>query len=136
VNDQVSVDDLLGRIRAIEPRYSEPAYLLVLAALESCQQSRSNRGHISGQELAWACRDFAQRQYGLMARTVLAHWGIDGTEDFGSIVFDLIEAGLLVRNDDDSIENFDSVFDFRGAFDQDYPWSGVSDLIQAENVIK
>lgn len=136
VRDHVSVKDLLGRIRAIGPRYAEPAYLMVLAALEICQQNRSVRGHISGQELSWACRDFAQTQYGLMARTVLSHWGINDTGDFGSMVFELIDAGLLVRDADDSIENFDSVFDFREAFDQDYSWSGIPDWIQAENAVK
>ncbi len=136
VRNQVSVNDLLGRIRAIGPSYAEQAYLMVLAALETCQQNRPVRGHISGQELAWACRDFTQKQYGLMARNVLSHWGIVDTADFGAIVFELIEAGLLVRDADDCIENFDGVFDFRGAFDTTYPWNGVSDLLQAENAIK
>lgn len=136
VSDSVSVKDLLGRIRAIGPKYAEPAYLMVLAALEVCQQNRSVRGHICGQELAWACRNFAQIQYGLMARTVLSHWGINETRDFGSMVFELIDAGLLVRDADDSIENFDSVFDFREAFDQDYRWNGIADLVQAEDAIK
>ena len=67
---------------------------------------------------------------------MLSHWGINDTGDFGSMVFELIDAGLLVRDADDSIENFDSVFDFREAFDQDYSWSGIPDWIQAENAVK
>lgn len=107
-------------------RYNERAYLFVLAALEYCQQRRPERGHISGQELAWACRDFALEQYGLMARTVLSYWGVTSTSDMGAIVYGLIGAGLLVGNDGDRVEDFDSVYDFAEAFVAGYPWGGMS----------
>ncbi|MFQ5550111.1 MAG: Minf_1886 family protein [Gemmatimonadales bacterium] len=116
-------------IESIESRYAPQAYLLMLAALESCQQRREVRGHISGEDLAWACRDFAREHYGLMARTVLSHWGVETTEDMGEIVFGLIEAGLLIRDTNDRKENFNAVFDFEGAFDLEYPWSGVSQTV-------
>jgi uncharacterized repeat protein (TIGR04138 family) len=115
----------MQRIRAQDGRYHERAYLFVLAALEFCQRQRSSRGHISGQELAKACRDFALEQFGLTARTVLSHWGIESTEDIGRIVFTLIEVGLLIRNSSDRIEDFSAVFDFETAFEGDYPWAGV-----------
>jgi uncharacterized repeat protein (TIGR04138 family) len=136
VGDQVTIQELIGRIRRIRPRYAEPAYLLVLAALESVQKARPVRGHVRGDELSWACRDFARRQYGLLARTVLTHWGVETTADFGAIVYELIEANLLVPDSDDCIESFDSVFDFEGAFDRDYQWTGISDLVQAENALR
>jgi uncharacterized repeat protein (TIGR04138 family) len=83
------------------------------------------RGHISGRELACACRDFALEHFGLMARTVLGFWGIESTEDIGRIVFTLIEVELLIRNDADRLEDFNAVFDFFEAFEGDYPWAGV-----------
>ena len=90
-------NEILDRIRAIDGRYHERAYLFVLASLEYCQRRRTERGHISGEELAWACRDLALEQFGLTSRTVLTHWGIRSTEDIGKIVFVLIEVAVRVE---------------------------------------
>lgn len=72
--------------------------------------------HVSGRELCMGLREFAIEQYGLMARTVLNSWNIRRTEDFGRIVFALVEAGILRKSDDDSLEDFTDVFDFNEAF--------------------
>lgn len=119
-------DGILARIRAVDETFDDRAYLFVLAALEYCQQGREKRGHISGDELAWACRDLARDQYGLTSRTVLAHWGIKSTKDIGRIVYVLIDVGLLMPNEGDSIRDFESVYDFEVAFEEEYPWAGVS----------
>ena len=119
-------NELMDRIRAIDGRFDERAYLFVLAALEYCQRRRPERGHISGEELAWACRDLAREQFGLTSRTVLSHWGIRSTEDLGTIVYVLIDVGLLMPQDEDRIEDFAAVYDFEEAFEVEYPWAGVS----------
>ena len=119
-------DEFLTRIRAVDGRYHERAYLFVLAALEQCQQQRTERGHISGPELAESCRDLALIQFGLAARTVLEHWGIDTTDDIGRVVYVLIEVGLLIRHPEDRLEDFAGVYDFGRTFDAEYPWSGVA----------
>lgn len=116
----------MARIRAVDETFDDRAYLFVLGALEYCQQRREKRGHISGDELAWACRDLARDQYGLTSRTVLAHWGIKSTKDIGRIVYVLIDVGLLMPNEGDSIRDFESVYDFEAAFEEEYPWAGVS----------
>jgi uncharacterized repeat protein (TIGR04138 family) len=72
--------------------------------------------HVNGQQLCLGLRDYALTRYGLLARTVLARWGVTRTEDFGRIVFAMIEAGLLRRSDDDSAEDFRGVYDFDEAF--------------------
>lgn len=72
--------------------------------------------HVSGQQLCLGLRDYAIRQYGLLARTVLAHWGIHGTEDFGRIVFTMIDAGLMRKGETDAPEDFEGVYDFDEAF--------------------
>lgn len=72
--------------------------------------------HVNGQQLCLGLRDYALTRYGLLARTVLARWGVTRTEDFGRIVFAMIEAGLLRRSDDDSLEDFRAVYDFDEAF--------------------
>lgn len=116
-------DDLVARIRSRAVGYDERAFLFVLAALEYEQSRLPERRHISGEELSHACRDYALAQYGLLARTVLEHWGIRRTADFGAIVYALIDAGLLVRRDDDREEDFHDVFTFGDAFEAGYPWN-------------
>ena len=130
MNELQLADEILERIRTLDGRYHERAYLFVLAALEYGQRRRPARGHMSGQELAWACRNFALGQFGLTARTVLRHWGLEETQDIGRIVFILIEIGLFMKDDSDRIEDFESVYDFAEAFDKGYPWAGAT---HAEN---
>jgi len=72
--------------------------------------------HVSGQQLCLGLRDFAIKQYGMLAKTVLNRWGVNRTEDFGNIVFAMIDAGLMRKTDEDDIEDFRSVFDFDDAF--------------------
>lgn len=75
--------------------------------------------HITGQQLCLGLRDFAIEQFGLMAPVVLAHWNIKRTEDFGRIVFAMVDAGLMSKTDEDTIEDFRAVFDFHEAFNRD-----------------
>ena len=72
--------------------------------------------HVSGRQLALGLRDYAIKRYGLMARRVLEHWNIYRTDDFGRIVFRMIDSDLLARQDNDQIEDFFSVFSFDEAF--------------------
>ena len=125
MNDALSLDEALVRVCERDNRYPERAFLFVLAALEFAQGKLDQRRHLSGGELALACRDFALEQFGLMSSTVLAHWGVQRTEDFGQIVFLLIEAGLLARQPSDKIEDFDQVYDFADVFLAGYRWTGV-----------
>ena len=61
----------------------------------------------------------------MLAPHVLAHWGITRTEDFGRIVFTLVEVGLLVTQPGDQEGDFDRVYDFANAFGDVYEWPGV-----------
>jgi uncharacterized repeat protein (TIGR04138 family) len=115
----------MDRIRLREPRYDERAYLFVLAALEFCQQRLTERRHLTGRELAEGCRDLALQRYGVIAREVLSHWGVRDSSDLGEIVFALVDVGLLMKQPNDSKEDFVGVFDFQKAFDRDYPWNAV-----------
>jgi uncharacterized repeat protein (TIGR04138 family) len=76
--------------------------------------------HVSGADLCRGLRDMALERWGMLAGTVLRHWGIRRTRDFGEIVFGLIEHGMLQKQPDDVIEDFNDVFDFRSAFDRNY----------------
>jgi uncharacterized repeat protein (TIGR04138 family) len=113
----------MDQIRIREPRFDEQAYLFVLSGLERCQAQLHMRRHITGIELAHACRDLSLERYGLMARVVLEHWGISSTADIGDIVFTLVDLGLLLSQPQDSRDEFVDVFDFDMAFERDYPWN-------------
>lgn len=116
---------MLAELRENNPRYSEAAYLFVLSALQYVIERLDEPRHITGQELAKGCRDLAIEQYGPMARTVLEHWGIHATDDMGEIVYALIECRVLTKQETDSRDDFQDVFDFEEAFERDYPWGRV-----------
>jgi uncharacterized repeat protein (TIGR04138 family) len=118
-------DGIMDRIRLREPRFDERAYLFVLGALEFCQRRLEERRHITGRELALACRDLALERFGVMAGLVLEHWGVRSSADLGDVVFTLVDLELLMSQPTDSREEFADVFDFDQAFAREYPWSGV-----------
>lgn len=72
--------------------------------------------HVNGQQLCLGLRDYAIRQYGRLARTVLRRWGIESTADFGRLVYAMIDAGMMRKTESDTIEHFQGVFDFDEAF--------------------
>lgn len=113
----------MEQIRARESRFDEKAYLFVLNALEDCQTRLTERRHITGPELAHACRTLALQRFGVTAKLVLEHWGVKGTSDIGDIVFTLVDLGLLISQPQDSRTDFSEVFDFEKAFEREYPWS-------------
>ena len=125
MNDLQLADDVMARIRARGGQYHERAYLFVLATIEFLQTRLEVRRHVSGPELAWACRDFAQQQFGLLAPGVLTHWGITRTEDIGRIVYTLVEVGLLVTQPGDSESDFEGVYQFADVFGDSYVWQGL-----------
>jgi uncharacterized repeat protein (TIGR04138 family) len=131
VNELQFAEDVLAQIRARGGTYHERAYLFMLATVEYVQTRLPVRRHVTGQELAWACRDLAREQFGLLAPHVLEHWGITRTEDFGRIVFVLVEIGLLVTQPGDREQDFADVYDFASAFAEDYAWQ-VRDVASEE----
>jgi uncharacterized repeat protein (TIGR04138 family) len=127
MSDVATLEAALAEIRRRDGKYNERAYVFVLAALEYAQTKLPARRHLSGAELAWACRDFALEQFGMLANSVLTHWGIQTTEDFGQVVFMLIDVGLLARQPSDRIEDFERVYEFAEVFKagSGYRWPGV-----------
>ena len=72
--------------------------------------------HVSGQQLCMGLRDFAIHQYGLLAPVVLRHWGVKRTEEFGAIVFRMVNLELLRTSPQDAEEDFRAIFQFDEAF--------------------
>ncbi|HSM34819.1 MAG TPA: Minf_1886 family protein [Longimicrobiales bacterium] len=115
-------EQVMDRLRERNPRYRETAYVFLISALHYVLQRLDETRHISGAELAEGVRDLAIERFGPMARTVLEHWGICSTVDVGEIVFALVDCGILIKQDEDSLDDFLGVFDFEEVFERDYPW--------------
>lgn len=84
------------------------------------QQAGERQVHISGPELLEGIREYALEEFGLMARTVFHCWSIHTTEDFGRVVFNLIERGEMSKTDGDQLSDFHDVYDFEEALDNQY----------------
>jgi len=114
------------RIRDKTGPYPPQAYQFVRAGLahtvttihgdDALDVTEDQSRHVSGQQLCLGLRDYAIDQYGQLARTVLGRWGIMKTDDFGKIVFAMVEAGFMRTTDQDDLEDFESVFEFDEAF--------------------
>ena len=72
--------------------------------------------HVSGQQLCMGLLDFAIARYGMLAPAVLERWRIHRTDDFGRMVFAMIDVGIMAKTPSDSIEDFRSVYDFAEVF--------------------
>ena len=113
--------ELIHTLCTKDNRYTPDAYLFVRQALDVTVKilDRPQKGpgrHVSGGELLDGIRNFALQEFGPMTRTVLSSWGINATGDFGEIVFNLVESGVLGRTDHDSKEDFKDGYDFDEAF--------------------
>ena len=131
-------DEALDQILQKDPRYQSEAYQFVREALDHTQKvvnklsKAESRGsssddltegkvrHVSGQELLAGIRDYALEQFGPMTLTVLNEWGIQRCEDFGEIVFNMVENHLLAKTKNDSRDDFKSGYDFEEAFRQPF----------------
>ena len=124
-------DKILDQIVEKDPRYHRDAYLFVREALDHTQRlaAKTVRGsakqgskHVSGQELLAGIRTCALEQFGPMAFMVLDEWGVHRCEDFGEIVFNLIEygGGMFGKSERDSREDFKGDWNFEEAFRQPF----------------
>ena len=80
------------------------------------KESRGAIRHVSGQELLNGIRQFALQQFGPMVVTVFEEWGVKSCRDFGEIVFNMVEIGLLAKTDKDTRDDFQNGYDFTDAF--------------------
>lgn len=126
----------LVKLLCEDRRYKLEAYQFVRAGLAYAQEVLGLGGetvsedeqpeggrplkHVTGQDLCHALRQFAHEQFGLLARHVLASWGIRSTGDFGEIVYNLIKIGEMTKSEHDRREDFDNVFDFEQTLVKDF----------------
>ena len=118
---EINFDGAVDSILAKDQRFTRDAYAFVREALDFTQKSvgKEVRGairHVSGQELLEGVRKFALEQFGPMAVTVFEEWGVKSCRDFGEIVFNMVEIGLLAKTEQDSRGDFRNGYDFTDAF--------------------
>ena len=112
--------DAVGAILARDSRYGREAYSFVMAALQHTVEKLEERRHVTGQELLSGIRELGRERFGMMAPAVFRAWGIRKTDDFGRVVFNLVEAKVLSKREEDSVEDFRDGFDFGSAFEPEY----------------
>ena len=117
--------EVIKEIHQKDDRYAKGAYFFIREALDHTlksldKNSRKNKGHVSGEELLEGIRSFALDRFGPMTLTLMNHWNIRQCGDFGNIVFNLVEFGILGRTDNDSLEDFEGGYNFQEAFESPF----------------
>jgi uncharacterized repeat protein (TIGR04138 family) len=118
---KIGFTEALDSIVARDPRYTRDAYVFLRDSLDfTTKQQKKIKGatvrHVAGPELLEGLRQYALREFGPMVMTVFSSWGIRCCEDIGHMVFNLIEAGVFGKTEEDSLEDFKNVYDFETAF--------------------
>lgn len=113
-------ETIVESIHETDCRYKEDAYSFVMEALAYTQRKFKSTKHVAGEEMLDGIRELLIKKYGPMTLSVLEHWGIHNTEDFGNIVFNLVENKVLSKTEDDNIEVFRNAYDFEEVFDRSY----------------
>ena len=116
MKDKKDFYEVVAEIYEKDGRYKPDAYEFIIQALHFTQKKLKKHTHVTGRELSEGLRDFAIEQFGPMAKTVLTRWGISKTQDYGNIVFYMIEKKLLSKTEEDSISDFNDVYDFESVF--------------------
>lgn len=115
-----NLEDDIRKIVAADPRYAYEAYLFVQEALTHTQRAlgrnKLDQKHVGGKELLEGIRLFALKNFGPMVPTMLEEWGIHSCEDFGEIVFNMIEHQVASKTDSDSRDDFKGGYNFDDAF--------------------
>ena len=118
---KISFSEALSQIIDEDPRYKIEAYHFLREALEHTimhfkKPVEGPGRHVSGTELLEGIRRFALKEFGPLTMTVLNHWGICETVDFGHLVFNLVEKGVLGKTNEDKLEDFANGYEFHRAF--------------------
>lgn len=114
----------LGKILEKDQRYHREAYVFLRHGLDFChkallrsaQKKEGPENHVSVAQLLEGLRLYALQEYGPMAMTVLESWGVTKCEDFGDLVFNMVDYRLLSTTENDTREDFRKGYDFQEAF--------------------
>jgi uncharacterized repeat protein (TIGR04138 family) len=109
--------DVFAEVADRDGRYTKEAFWFVRDGVHHAVRSRAERsGHVTAHELLETLRILALERYGANAREQLRSWGVTRCEDFGEIVFALIDNGVFGKRPEDRKEDFENGYDFATAF--------------------
>ncbi len=111
---------IVASITTKDSRYHPEAYELVMEALAFSQRKTKEIRHVSGNELLEGIKGLSMKKFGPMTLTVLKHWGVKSTDDFGNIVYNLVANKIMAKDAQDNYESFKNAYDFEEVFNQGY----------------
>jgi uncharacterized repeat protein (TIGR04138 family) len=100
--------------------FSPAAYEFLLRAIEKTRRELGRHGHVSGTELLAGIEHLGAEQFGPLAALVFKEWGVESGGDFGRMVEELVEKGVLFKKDEDTIEDFLHGRPFARLFEEEY----------------
>ncbi len=122
-NDSAMGPEAMTQLILTDGRYPLDAFEFLHEGLELASRSQygeepaaPGQRHVSGAQLCQALRDHAIGRWGPLAPTVLNHWNIGATLDFGHMVYLLVDNGFMQKTAEDNLDDFRDVFDFAPAF--------------------
>lgn len=115
--------EVIRRIHAKEGRYNPEAYLFLAEALTLTITRLPETRHIDAGELLDGFIGLAFDRFGLLAGPVIQRWGVASSRDIGEMVSLLIEENVLVKREEDSIEDFRDIRDLSGILENPQNYS-------------
>lgn len=112
----------IGTIIRTDDRYQAEVYLFVQDAFAHAAARLGQQRGLTARELLEGFRSLALERFGPTARLVLEHWGVRTTEDVGCVVMNMVAAGLMRKSEEDTLEDFRDVFDFREEFEAKFSY--------------
>jgi uncharacterized repeat protein (TIGR04138 family) len=117
----------IEEIAKLDGRYSLRAFEFVHEGLGRTVKKQygddaASRGprHITGRQLCLGLAEFAAEKWGRMAGVVLNQLGLKTTEDFGQIVYLMVEHKWMYARPQDSMDEFKNVYDFEEVFEKNF----------------
>jgi uncharacterized repeat protein (TIGR04138 family) len=112
--------EAVRHIRETDESFGPEAYLLVMEALDHTMTVLGEHRHVTASELLDGFCAHAKRKYGVLALAVVERWGIGSASDIGRIVYQLVDAGVLRKQDSDRFEDFDGGCDLKEKLEDAY----------------
>ena len=119
-------DERVRKLAQKDGRFSPEAFVFLFESLEVAirvagkEDATGSERHVTGQEVLAGMREHALRTFGPLAAEVWRSWGVHEALDWGRIVFLLVDASLLNRQETDSLDDFRHGFDFDEVFVRQY----------------
>ncbi|MEJ2720405.1 MAG: hypothetical protein P8181_04605 [bacterium] len=120
MSEKVQFWTAVSKICSKNHRFKPAAYGFVMESLEFTIHRLEERRHVSAQELLDGLCDYAVGRFGILAHTVITSWGIQTAADVGTIVYELIDAGALQKQPEDSFDDFKKDLDLKRVLEDDY----------------